>query len=342
MGKKLKCGKCGCDFESQGHRKNCFDCTPKRIVRTLKDCRKKASLCETRGEFKLKFRNYYQKAHKMGWIDIICDHMRSHFTEHSLARCQDLLEDGMSRSDFAERYPNEYKWVSSNNLKDKLFEGIPSKHIDWTLEECHEVAKKCKTRVEFGKRFNKQYQWADRQDKLDEICSHMTPLLHYWTFSDCLDACKQCETRSEFREKFSRQYAKAVRKDWLLKIYDILLMPRNDYHGYSRTAFVDICESKNRHGATLYLIKCKGNSEEFYKIGITSRSLKERYAYKMPYDYEVLWRVRGNPADIWDLEAGIKSRITHIRYQPELWCSKSTETFKCHGNCKILRKPLFT
>ena len=86
----------------------------------------------------------------------------------------------------------------------------------------------------------------------------------------------------------------------------------------------------------------------FYKIGITSRGVEDGYCHdgsnpgkKFPYYYEIVWTTQGDPGKIFDMENEYKKKTTKIRYQPSNWPAKtSRETFKCHGNCRILRKPI--
>lgn len=117
--------------------------------------------------------------------------------------------------------------------------------------------------------------------------------------------------------------------------------------GFSKSDFIKACERNNDGKGILYLIKCFLGDEVFYKIGITSQSLKKRYSHDgtrpnvlLNYCYELIWTMEGDSEVIWDVEKGYKQKTKEIRYQPDLWPNnKSTETFKCHGNCKILREP---
>lgn len=71
-----------------------------------------------------------------------------------------------------------------------------------------------------------------------------------------------------------------------------------------------------------YIIRCFKNEEVFYKLGLTSRSIKERYGsiYHMPYKYEVVQEIKGTPEFLWDLEFTLKSyiKISGNHYIPEI------------------------
>lgn len=111
-------------------------------------------------------------------------------------------------------------------------------------------------------------------------------------------------------------------------------MPDQIFAGFTRSGFIEHCENKLEDGisdglATLYLIICWNDDELFYKIGITSRTVKERYPSKekMPYNYKIIWQIRDHPEKIWDWEKQSIRDTKDKRYQPELWSGGSRETF---------------
>lgn len=54
----------------------CHECLKiKRSKKYYQNCREKALLCESRGEFQNKFHNEYGIAYRHGWLDDICSHM---------------------------------------------------------------------------------------------------------------------------------------------------------------------------------------------------------------------------------------------------------------------------
>lgn len=88
--------------------------------------------------------------------------------------------------------------------------------------------------------------------------------------------------------------------------------------GHSRTDFVNFCKSKNRI-AKLYIIKCFTDTEEFIKIGITSRTVKQRfYKDKMNYEYEILKVKESTPERIWNLEKNLLNRYKKFKYIPTI------------------------
>lgn len=71
-----------------------------------------------------------------------------------------------------------------------------------------------------------------------------------------------------------------------------------------------------------YIIRCSKDEEVFYKLGLTSRSIKERYGsiYHMPYKYEVVQEIKGTPEFLWDLEFTLKCylKTSGMHYTPKV------------------------
>ena len=100
--------------------------------------------------------------------------------------------------------------------------------------------------------------------------------------------------------------------------------------GWSRTSFKDKCIKNNENRGILYVLECFSNTERFVKIGITSKSIKERYSslIKMPYNYKVLHEITGDPEVIYDLETLLHKKSKHYKYIPTTYfAGSSTECF---------------
>jgi hypothetical protein len=101
----------------------------------------------------------------------------------------------------------------------------------------------------------------------------------------------------------------------------------NDHHGHwSRSDYIRMA---NRRSCILYVIKCKNNNEEFYKIGITVKSIKRRFrrGIAMPYDYNVIHEIKGKAGHIWDLEKELHRKHKEFKYKPKLSFGGETECF---------------
>lgn len=93
-----------------------------------------------------------------------------------------------------------------------------------------------------------------------------------------------------------------------------------EYKGWSRTSFVEKCDKNNNGLGILYILECFNDNEKFYKIGITSRSVKKRYKSKveMPYAYSVIKEIVGDGVYIYDLETKLHQINKQYHYVPEI------------------------
>ena len=101
--------------------------------------------------------------------------------------------------------------------------------------------------------------------------------------------------------------------------------------GWSRTSFISKCEKNNNGFGILYILECFNDTEKFYKIGITSRSVKKRYPNKtsMPYAYTVVKEIVGASDYIYDLEIKLHQLNKENKYIPNISFDGSlTECFK--------------
>ena len=104
--------------------------------------------------------------------------------------------------------------------------------------------------------------------------------------------------------------------------------------GWSRTDFTRHCKRNNNSLGTLYVIHCFNDSESFFKIGITSTSLKQRFkGSKIPYDYEILYEVNNRAEYIYDLEVRLLNMLKEFKYEPH-------RNFKGHTECISTIKPV--
>lgn len=78
----------------------------------------------------------------------------------------------------------------------------------------------------------------------------------------------------------------------------------------------------------VYLIKCSGNGEVFYKIGKTFSSINKRFKPSlMPYNFKVLETITGDAYQISELERLIQDENKKYRYNPNLKFSGMHECF---------------
>lgn len=115
----------------------------------------------------------------------------------------------------------------------------------------------------------------------------------------------------------------------------------NRNRGYSRSDFVAQCRRGGDGTGLLYIIKCHGENEVFYKAGITSYSLRERFTgSKLPYQYDVLYQIRLSASYIYDLEVVMLRLLDGSKYSPLLRFNGHTECFSTIKPIEKLLKEL--
>lgn len=89
-------------------------------------------------------------------------------------------------------------------------------------------------------------------------------------------------------------------------------------------------KSKNFDSFKVYILKCTGNEEEFYKIGRTFLTIKRRFnqSGKIPYNYEVVKVFNGKPREICELEKQLQKDNKEFKYTPEISFGGMYECFK--------------
>lgn len=78
------------------------------------------------------------------------------------------------------------------------------------------------------------------------------------------------------------------------------------------------------------LIDHFSNSETFFKIGITKRSVADRYSTKsrMPYEHDTVLTILDEPGVIYDLEKKYKEGLKPYAHKPKVYFDGSvTECF---------------
>lgn len=84
------------------------------------------------------------------------------------------------------------------------------------------------------------------------------------------------------------------------------------------------------HDGMVYVIRCQGNNEMFYKVGITTKTLDVRFGERnlMPYEYEVLSLFTGDRKKLYKFEAILKRKLKQFSYKPKIdFAGSSTECF---------------
>lgn len=69
------------------------------------------------------------------------------------------------------------------------------------------------------------------------------------------------------------------------------------------------------------------NKSVFFKIGITNRTIKERFKNRIPYSYNVVDLLQDTPDNIFEKEKEILKRDKIFKYKPKLYFCGDNECF---------------
>lgn len=87
-------------------------------------------------------------------------------------------------------------------------------------------------------------------------------------------------------------------------------------NNFSTSGFI---KASKGNPCLFYILECWNDNEQFYKIGITTRSVKERYDCHnaLPYNYKIVTEITDTAETIWNLEVKLKRNI-QSKYIPAL------------------------
>lgn len=90
-------------------------------------------------------------------------------------------------------------------------------------------------------------------------------------------------------------------------------------------------------GAMIYILHCYDQNEDFYKVGITTKSMEIRFPDRssLPYDYDVLTLQNGDRKKLYQFESLLLRLLRKYRYRPKKKFNGRTE---CFSNIDPIRK----
>lgn len=104
---------------------------------------------------------------------------------------------------------------------------------------------------------------------------------------------------------------------------------KNSYGFYNITNAERNKEEWSKIKATIYIIVCKNDEEEFFKIGITTKdTIKERFNGCMPYDYEIIEEIETSLYEAVYHEKNLHKINIKIQYTPKIQFGGMYECFK--------------
>ena len=108
----------------------------------------------------------------------------------------------------------------------------------------------------------------------------------------------------------------------------------NELIGHGRSKFIEGCNRNNNGKGLLYILKCIDGDSVFYKIGITSKTVEQRYSSsRMPFKYTKEYLLVFSGYFAYDIETRFHSLLSGYRYRPSV-------KFEGHTECFTTIKPI--
>lgn len=98
-------------------------------------------------------------------------------------------------------------------------------------------------------------------------------------------------------------------------------------YGFNRSSFIESADVKNNGIAKLYIVNLFDGVENFYKIGITLRSVDERFS-EIPYNCKTIYEFDLNADFVYDMETILHREFKDFSYKPLKSFGGHTECFK--------------
>jgi predicted GIY-YIG superfamily endonuclease len=133
----------------------------------------------TRNEFRIKSGSAYSMAHRSGWLDEVCSHMKTFSKPSGYWTIDKLREEALkynTKKDFERGVKSAYQIAYKNGWLDDVCSHMVSSRKPngyWTIDRIKEEALKYKSRNDFKKGSPSAYSKALANNLLDDVCSHM-------------------------------------------------------------------------------------------------------------------------------------------------------------------------
>jgi len=101
--------------------------------------------------------------------------------------------------------------------------------------------------------------------------------------------------------------------------------------GWKRKEWIDYCKKSKKSDPKVYIVRCYNDTEEFIKIGMTSKTVSQRFK-KIPYSYEIIKEIKGSSDFVYDKEKELHRLYSKHKYLPKI---KFKGMFECFS-IKIL------
>ena len=143
------------------------------ILYTKEVCAKEAKKYQYKKDFKEANESMYVVAHRNGWLNEICAHMKKYpsakliWTEEKL---KEVVKECKSKHNLEEKYPGAYSYLLTHHLIEKYYGYWGRCDIQqWNDNNLWKVVKECKTRTGLLKKYPGAYHHLYRANRLDEF-----------------------------------------------------------------------------------------------------------------------------------------------------------------------------
>lgn len=126
-----------------------------RNKNTFESCLENAKKYNTKSEWFKNHSGSYQAAHRNGWLDKCCEHMKpmefGRKKTDSLEKCLEIAKKYKTRNDWNKNDHKSYRNAHRNGWLDQCCSHMEIKRRTQTLEKCVQAAYNYKTRDLFNK-----------------------------------------------------------------------------------------------------------------------------------------------------------------------------------------------
>ena len=167
-----------------------------------------------------------------------------------------------TRTEFSKKSSGAYKRATQLGILDEVCDHMkPLWEKKWNMRTVKTEALKYTTRTDFMRNSGGAYNASIRFGIRDNVCTHMGIKIIRWTDAMMRDLALQYTTRSSFKNENQSAYAIAINRGIL-----------NEICSHMEVALSGFDVSKP---AILYYLSIDNGTA--YKIGITNRTVEERY-----------------------------------------------------------------
>ena len=246
--------------------------------------REEALKYNSRGEFTTRNGSAYNACLRKGILAEVCSHMETpiRWTDEM------LREEALKYNTRGEFKSNStaYSTCIHRGILYEVCSHMETPFSKWTDEMLREEALKYNSRSEFkvkSRAFNACYN----RGILDDMCSHMDVLRTPWTDEMLREEALKYNSRSEFKVK-SNAYFACVNRGILDEVCSHMIPKTGGYAGVQY--YLDNPEKGGAQGIYYGLLftNKEDDSLKFVKMGITARTVKERYKGYKDWTYEII------------------------------------------------------